>query len=663
LNYGINDNSIDLWNDRYFIIYNSSKSINIKGATDGIPELTFSSVIANGEKVQIIYGIRSQYVLGYGFQKAGKSYSDSVRLIYNNNTDAIKSSSTPISAATLNDPSLYIGLENSSQGTLLELYNMPLLFEPEINCTLILDPIIMDQIKNFKGVNNNSLKLDFYFVPNRGFGSYYTDTLEVSLDYYTLKPDLESDTYRISYTKDLQGIYEAIGIGSLDVYVSISQVGNSSNFIPYIILEQFDYLCDVHFVEMYANMPLNNNGNMDVNAMINTPHYFQVFSKPFLDSQWGNSPFDLLNNSEVTVALEDLPYSSLISLEGTSGSYNINYLGTQETLPVNIQNYYMIPNLALFTDVYDTDEILFQEGNINLYYGSGTDTQGEEYSIKKIDMSYEDLEVDDYESSINNGIPDSWEDVFNITEQLLTTQEITVSGTVLYHQLFDLSNDIIDGADLTEILDDISGAYFGVQLPDNVSIDHIRTIGTPYTYDLSVQGFPIGSYFDGTYCKVVTTGTTQNFDARATTSILNPTIDFSLEFASNGSKYIVFYIPINIAQNYTLDNKIMVDFWAYHTFTEGFDYAVIEDPLNPWVSIIDWDYKINSLTSYTMHPDLSLSSSFLVEFSALEWDTIDNNYIKDGSDVFTFKPSTKANITEIFISGMVWIRPLLRSFQ
>ncbi|KKL65597.1 hypothetical protein LCGC14_2153390, partial [marine sediment metagenome] len=561
LDYGIDDINIDAWNDKYFILYNSSKSISNKGATDGTPELTFSSVISNGENVYVVYGIRTPYVLGYGFQKVGKSYSDSVRLIYNNNSaSSIKDSAGLISTVSLNDPSLYIGLDNTTQETVLELYNMPLLFGPEINLTFALDPIIINQIKNFKGIDNNTLTIDFYFVPNRVFGSYYTDSIEISLDYWALKPDLEAEGYKISYNKDLQGIYEAFGVGSLDIYISISQVGNSSNFISYVILEQFDYMSDDHFVEMYANMPMDSDGDLDVNAIINTPHYIQITSEPFLDSQWGSSPFGLLDNSEVTVALENLPYSSLISLDGSSGDYDINYLGTQETLPVNAQNFYMIPNLALFTDAYNTDEIIYQDGYVNLYYGSSTDIRGENDYSNRIYMTYENTAVDDYKSYFSNGVPISWEDTFDITDQFLTTREIDVSGTVLYHQLFDLTNDVIDVIELADILVNVTGVYFGVQLPDNISIAHIRAIGIPYEYDLSIQGFPVGNYIDGTYSKVTTSGVTRTFDSRASDTLMNTTSNFSLEFASNGSKYIVFYVPISTVQNYAINDKLMVDY-------------------------------------------------------------------------------------------------------
>ncbi|MHA2254091.1 MAG: hypothetical protein ACXAD7_27310, partial [Candidatus Kariarchaeaceae archaeon] len=647
LDYGVN--GATEW-DGNFIIYNSSKPIVNIQVSSGIPELIFDGSVATDEQVEVIYGVHSQYSLGYGFQKVGKSYSDSIRLIYNNDSATeIKDSSGVIESISLEDPTLYIGLDNSSQETVLELYNLPLLYAPEINLTIKLDPVILDQIDNFAD-ENNIFELNFYYVSSGGYGSYYTDTVEIALNYSAMEPDFETDgSYQIHYNKDLQGLYEAFGTGSMDMYVSIAQSDNDSNYISYILLEQFDYLCDEHLVEMYARMPRDNDGDLDVTAVINTPHFYSILSRPFIDDVYGESPFDLLNNSEVTVSLEDLPYSSLVALEGESGDYSFDYLGTTETLPINAENYYMIPNLGLFTDAYDIDEVIYQDGTVNLYYGSGTQVSGEEDYNDRIYMEYEDGEIDDYESVISGGVPASWEDSYNITDQFLSTQEITVSGTVLYHQLFDFGNDVIEKNELEDILGVITGAEFGFQLPDEISIAHIRTIGTPYEYDLSIQGFPVGDYIDDTYCNVLTSGTSYNFDTREyETQVINGSTDYSLEFASNGSKYIVFYILESVADDYAISNKIMVDYWAYHTFTEGFDYDVVEDPYNPYVSVIDWDYQITSLNSYTMHPDFANGSSFTIDFSALEWNSVDNNYIHNGQEEFTFKPEIQTSLSVMY---------------
>jgi len=67
----------------------------------------------------------------------------------------------------------------------------------------------------------------------------------------------------------------------------------------------------------------------------------------------------------------------------------------------------------------------------------------------------------------------------------------------------------------------------------------------------------------------------------------------------------------------------MVDYWANYYFIEGFDYNIVENPLDspisPFESLIVGDYKIVSLTSSTMHPDFTIDTDFSVQFSALEW--------------------------------------------
>ncbi|GAH81711.1 unnamed protein product, partial [marine sediment metagenome] len=209
-------------------------------------------------------------------------------------------------------------LDNSSAETVLELYNIPLLYAPEVNFTFKLDPAVVDQIKYFGNYNN--LTIDFYFVVDFGYTSYFTDTEVINLDYNEMLPSLDDDgCYNIYYDKDLQSIYNTFGEDSFDIYIAISQVGNNVNYIPYIILEDFDYICDEHFVEMYDRMPNDGYGNLDVQSAVHTPHYFQIFSLPFRDNDllfnyFPKSPYNLLNNSKITIGIEDLPYSSLVSL-------------------------------------------------------------------------------------------------------------------------------------------------------------------------------------------------------------------------------------------------------------------------------------------------------------------------------------------------------------
>ncbi len=658
LKYGIENLGSSEWNEEYLVIYNEQELLTkygsfTKSIDNGYPLITFNSII--GEQFNIVYGVRSQYELGYGFQKVNKPYSDSVRLIYNdmdNLNSIINEFDKPINSTNLGDPSLLVGLDNSDTETILELYNIPLLYAPELNLTFILDSVIIDQIKSFSDFN--TLEFKYFYVGKNDFNSFYSDSFRVSLDFSEISLNLEDDgSYLIRYNKDLQGVYDASREENFDIYISISQVGISENYIPYIILEKFDYICDDHLLEMYDRMPRKKYGDLDVKAVINTPHYIQAFSMPFRDSptypQFPDSPFDLLEGSEVTVALEDLPYSSLVSLNVLDkDQYNFNYLGTQETLTVSDNSYNMIENLAIFTEGYNIDETIIQEGFLNLYYGSSTSTWGEEQTDKKIYMDYENNRVVDYFSHVSNEVPDSWEYNYQFTDKFLTTEQITVSGTVLYHQLFDLNseNDVIDQSAINAIFEGQVTEHieFGVKLPDDLSIAYIESVGNPYYYDLSIQGFPIGGYIETTpYCNVINNGYSNSFTPSS--EILDGGVHYSLEFASNGSKYLIFYSNISFVSDFGIDNKIMVDYVAYHKFTEGFDYKIVESTLDPFITYIEWDYSFTSLTDYKMHPDFSHDSSFNVKFSALQFDFLKDYFIKDISDKFTYKPRIKSNIS------------------
>ena len=170
LEYGINDIGSIEWNEKFFIIYNEEELLTkygsfTKSINDGYPLIVFDTV--PGEAFTIIYGTRSTYELGYGFQKIGEPYSDSVRLIYNSDNDLgtiitnINGPTQELNATQLQDPSLFIGLDNSNVETVLELYNIPLLYAPEVNITFILDPIIINQIKSFS--DGNDLHITFYY--------------------------------------------------------------------------------------------------------------------------------------------------------------------------------------------------------------------------------------------------------------------------------------------------------------------------------------------------------------------------------------------------------------------------------------------------------------------------------------------------------------------
>ncbi|KKM95581.1 hypothetical protein LCGC14_1186760, partial [marine sediment metagenome] len=465
------------------------------------------------------------------------------------------------------------------------------------------------------------------------------------------------DSYIIHYNKDLQGLYEASSGDSFNIYISISQEGVGPDYLPYIILEQFDYLCDEHFAEMYDRMPRDLQGELDVRSVIHTPHYFQLFSKPFKQGVYQMyTPFNLLENSEVTIG-EDLPQSNLVALNiDAQQNYAFDYLGSSETIPVTSDEFYMIKNLALFTDAYDLDEILIQEGFVDLYYGSGTDVVGEEYYSKQFYMDHVvgPINPPDYWSEISGGTASTWVSTFTFSNSFLTTTEIDVSGTAFYHQLFQLySADIISQTDINTLFVDsgIQNIQFGVELSEDINIASIKSVGKPYTYELSVQGFPTGEYVESdVYYEVSTSssGLYANHEETANPLLLNT--HYSLEYLSNGSKYLLFYVDEDYVQiNADANDFFMVDFWAFQTFTEGIDYAITEVPEDPFASSITWYYTYSdNPAQFTLHPDFALGSSFTIDYSALRWDIEaggHSDYIKDATNTINFQPRVQTSIS------------------
>ncbi len=571
----------------------------LNGGTQRFPE--------EDEEFVVEYGIRSPYLLGYGFQKENRPYSDSVRMLYNDeeNENKILSSSSadPLDVHTVNNASLFIGLEDSDNETVLELYQVPLLYAPEVNFTFILDPMVMEQIS---GIDDyNTLEINIYYVVGNEYSTFYSDKIEVPLKASLTEPE-------IHYNKDLQSIYDVFPEGSIDIKISFSQKGESSHYISHIILEEFDYICDEHLLEMNDRMPQLGYGELDIKAVINTPHYVQLFSKPFLDSeifpQFPDSPFDLIENSTVTVELENLPHSSLVSLDVRNRrDYRFKYKGITETIDVSEENFFMIPNLAIFTEAYNLRDTVIQSGYINLYAGTGTEVAGAQDHSDRIKIKKLDSTISNYDTYITaDGMASSWEDKYFITDEYLTTDKIDVSGSVFYHQLLDLNNDIIQGDTINEILGSTleQPAEFGIELPYDVSIQYIRSVGDPYDYILGVHGFPYGDNED--HCETLPEEEYEDyvseyllFDPSDDISLVYD-LSYSLEYAENNSKYLVFYNDTGIVMPCTTDGKFMIDYWADHTFANGFDYEVIENPENA-TTYIKWNYYATSLTDYKFY--------------------------------------------------------------
>ncbi len=648
LDYGLE--GVSNWDDELFIIYNEQELINNFGSISkdisiGHPKIIFSSAPSQGIEFSIKYGIKSQYSLSYGFQKAGKSFSDSIRLLKNDESSPqiIDPADKLLYTYSVGDPSLYISLDDFNEKTTLKLLSVPLLFNPEINLNFYFDEILLNIIEQYESTVNNALKIDFKYITNNGFYEFYSDPIILDLDYEDLSYDIVDNSYSINYNKDLSSIYDMVGTDNLDIEIMISQIGNGSLPLPYIILDQFDYLTDEHIIENYDNIPYTADGDLDVNSIIHTPHYFQIFSHNFLQG------FDLINNSQVTVGLQGLPNTTLVSLRETGdGEFYFQYFGDEKTISISEANGYSIPNLGMFINSYNLDSPLYQEGYLDLYYGSGTEIDGEAHYSNEIVMQYETNPVNNYYSIVENYIPISWEETYDFTDKFLSTEQIEVTGEVFYHQLFKLTEDINDTTEINKIFDNYpKTVYFGIQLPNDLDINRIRAVGLPYSYAISSQGFPIGKN-KSEYCICIENGA-QIFEPSPSQYVLEKEIDYTLEYDENGTAYLLFFRPSYDLDMYTDDaNQIMVDYWVNTEFQRLKDYEILENPQDPFSSQIKWNYIYSTVNSFNIHPDFTHSNTFTINYYALEWESVDEHYIQDAIDSFIFQQEQSYNVSILY---------------
>ncbi|MEJ2248102.1 MAG: hypothetical protein P8Y97_00400 [Candidatus Lokiarchaeota archaeon] len=651
LNYSIS--GISQFKDN-FIIYNEQEleqkySSITKDISQGFAEISFTGQVPD-ENFTIIYGVKSPYDLHYGFQKDGKPISDSVRLIRNSeSSNPIIHKEEEINTIELNSPDLYIGLDNSPAPTTLQIQSIPLLYTPEINISFVLDPIIINQIQQFSCPSN--LEIQFEFITNDGSYSYVTDPLQINLDYAQLQGELRSDgSYVFSFDKDLQSIYDVMGPDNFDMKIILSQTGKENNYISYLIISKIDYLCDDHILEMYDTLPTKD-GDVDYGAIMGTNHILSVTSSNFFED-----PFNLLHDSEVTVGLSDLPNSSLVQF----GNEGFNDLGSSETYQLSASNPYGFNNLGMFTDLYNLDEEVIQDGYIDLYYGDSTEINGERYYTNIYDMVDKDgygdhmSYVEDIEDSEGNDdlLPISWQNEFEITSKFLTTSNIEVEGTVLYHYYFDVYEDTLDEEEINNIFPEWDGEriLFGVQLPESLDIAEILGVGAPRNFQFSVHGFPIGPNAESNFY-LSRSGLSGNYGSLYE----DDNVRYSYETLSNGSSYLLFHNSKNDVNWYIGDNDnlVLVDLYAYHTFEQGKEYEIIEDPTDPYISKIKWDYSYHSFTDYNLHPDFSDNEpQFTIKFPALEWSQAKDIYINDVVDNFKFRPEESKNISIFYLKDV-----------
>jgi len=92
----------------------------------------------------------------------------------------------------------------------------------------------------------------------------------------------------------------------------------------------------------------------------------------------------------------------------------------------------------------------------------------------------------------------------------------------------------------------------------------------------------------------------------------------------------------------------MIDYWINHEFAKGSDYSIHESPEDPYASQIEWYYSFTDINTFHLHPDFTSTTSYSVEYTALEWEIFNQDYINNGDDVFIFQPIEYYNVSILY---------------
>ncbi len=67
----------------------------------------------------------------------------------------------------------------------MAIYNIPLLYAPEVDLKFKLDEVALDKIEDASVFN--TLKIEFFYVVSDGYNSYYKDSYELLLDHARIR--------------------------------------------------------------------------------------------------------------------------------------------------------------------------------------------------------------------------------------------------------------------------------------------------------------------------------------------------------------------------------------------------------------------------------------------------------------------------------------------
>ncbi len=232
-------------------------------------------------------------------------------------------------------------------------------------------------------------------------------------------------------------------------------------------------------------------GNLDVDQVINTAHYAQIFTDNL------NDAYGVYDDAWLTLAVEGFDeYGELVKLYRDENNelvlepvddneYSFQNLATCDNR--------LVDSLGFHLNAYDLELPEYIEGEVNLYAGNGTYPYGEVYeSDVEFNMNWNSID-NDYTVDVDTFNAQNYNSQnFLLSTLPITSQGAFVEGELYLHHRINLtdSNNIITSGLPT-------GVEFAVAITnstsriDSVDITSIERVSAPWDWVESWQGFAL----------------------------------------------------------------------------------------------------------------------------------------------------------------------------
>ena len=606
------------------------------------------------EDVVIEYGVTT-YKLDRGYQRIGMNMTDAVRklskrhnghVIYNYSEtlevelDLLEVSDDPADPFMSNNPSIIIPLLEDNK-TSISFNYLALLYDTVLNGSFYLDDCVL---------SGNEQKIK----PVLATFTFTTEDGESYFDFVSIDPSTGEN--RFDFEISLQPIFATKGYTTMDVEIDFLSHGDEPRILQYLILDSFNLTADDRILQTVSKPMINADGEFDVDSVINTANYIQIFTDRL------DEAYDMIDGRWLTLAVEGFDgYGELVELYKDQDS-NLAF----EKQPDNEHQFQCLEDKdrrltgswGLHLDAYDLELPEYIEGEINLYAGKGKHPYGEVYvSDREYGMNWGTID-DDYTVNVNAFDPQAQDDYnsenFPLSDLPLTSQAIFVEGELYLHHLIDLdnlANIIKTGLD--------PGVQFAVAIPsftsriESIDIARIDRICQPWHWVELWQGYSL------TGDDYSTNDGYNHYDPDLLSYNIAPAqlhlvegTDYDLVIDDSGKYRVNFYFDEPAIKSLVSSNVIQIDFHVNYEFSED-DYQIVEDS-NTYNSQLHWQFPDDTdyiyWNQFEYHPDLTNAATFNVSFSHLSDYAAMDDFKSMTIEEFQFHPNAY-NFTEFTFEG------------